>query len=232
MNSNEFDKEKRTVNDSGKQEGIKQDETELPVRTERVGINEQTAQAESAEADKVGNRSVYLDNGEQTEQFGRIPAGNTSSSAPYNEQNEAGHYQWEGLYAGFWMRFWAYLLDLIVIGSVNRMIINPVFRALDVPLVKEGIFSPVSIATAVVFYLYFVLMTRYYGQTLGKMVFGLKVVDLRGNRLSWGTVIFREWIGRFISATIMVLYVIVAFSKKKQGLHDMFADTAVIYEPR
>ncbi|WP_423410786.1 RDD family protein [Heyndrickxia sp. MSNUG] len=150
----------------------------------------------------------------------------------FAEQNEAGHYQWEGLYAGFWMRFWAYLLDLIVIGSVNRMIINPVFRALDVPLVKEGIFSPVSIATAVVFYLYFVLMTRYYRQTLGKMVFGLKVVDLRGNRLSWGTVIFREWIGRFISATIMVLYVIVAFSKKKQGLHDMFADTAVIYEPR
>ncbi|MEH7442480.1 RDD family protein [Bacillus sp. JJ1122] len=150
----------------------------------------------------------------------------------FAEQKEAGHFQWEGLYGGFWMRFWAYLLDLIVIGSVNRMIIHPVFRALDVPLVKEGIFSPVSIATAIVFYLYFVLMTKYYGQTLGKMVFGLKVVDLRGNRLSWGTVIFREWIGRFISATIMVLYVIVAFSKKKQGLHDIFADTAVIYEQR
>lgn len=231
MNSNEFDKEeKRTVNDPGIQKGIKQDET--------YGINEQTAQAESAEADKISNRSVYLDNGEQTEQFDRMPAANFSSPAPdqpegiFAEQNEAGHFQWEGLYAGFWMRFWAYLLDLIVIGSVNRMIINPVFRAMDVSLVKDGIFSPVSIATAIVFYLYFVLMTKYYGQSLGKMVFGLKVVDLSGNRLSWGTVIFREWIGRFISATIMVLYVIVAFSKKKQGLHDMFADTAVIYEQR
>ncbi|MBT2692903.1 RDD family protein [Bacillus sp. ISL-55] len=137
-----------------------------------------------------------------------------------------------GLYAGFWTRFWAYLLDLIVIGSVNRMIINPVFRALDVPLIEEGVLSPIAIATAVIFYLYFVLMTKYFGQTLGKMVFGLKVVELDGKGLTWGSVIFREWIGRFISATIIVLYVVVAFTKKKQGLHDLFADTTVIYEPR
>ncbi|MCM3666043.1 RDD family protein [Mesobacillus subterraneus] len=130
------------------------------------------------------------------------------------------------------MRFWAYLLDLIVIGSINRMILNPVFRALDVSLVEDGIISPMGLTTAVVFYLYFVLMTKFYGQTLGKMVFGLRVVELDGSRLSWGTVLFREWIGRFISATVMVLYVVVAFTKKKQGLHDLFADTAVIYEPR
>jgi uncharacterized RDD family membrane protein YckC len=137
-----------------------------------------------------------------------------------------------GLYAGFWTRFWAYLLDLIVIGSINRMIINPLFRALDVPLMEDGILSPMAIATAVVFYLYFVLMTKFFGQTLGKMVFGLKVVEMDGKGLTWGTVIFREWIGRFISATIIVLYLVVAFTKKKQGLHDLFADTTVIYEPR
>ncbi len=149
----------------------------------------------------------------------------TGKSEPLN-------HLYSGLYAGFWTRFWAYLLDLVVIGSINRMIINPVFRALDVSLIEDSVFSPVAIATAVVFYLYFVLMTKFLGQTLGKMVFGLKVVELDGKGLSWGTVIFREWIGRFISATIMVLYVVVAFTKKKQGLHDLFADTTVIYEPR
>jgi uncharacterized RDD family membrane protein YckC len=137
-----------------------------------------------------------------------------------------------GQYAGFWMRFWAYLLDLIVIGSINRMIINPIFRAIDVPLTGDGIFSAVTITTAIVFYLYFVLMTKYFGQTLGKMVFGLKVVELSGKQLTWGTVLFREWIGRFISATIIILYVVVAFTKKKQGLHDIFADTTVIHENR
>ncbi|WP_438823974.1 RDD family protein [Bacillus sp. JJ1773] len=128
------------------------------------------------------------------------------------------------------MRFWAYLLDLIVIGSIDRILINPIFRALDIPLTEFNIFAPITIATAVTFYAYFVLMTRFFNQTLGKMAFGLKVVDLKGQKLTWGTIIFREWIGRFISATIMIGYVVVAFLPKKQGLHDLFSDTTVIHE--
>lgn len=133
-------------------------------------------------------------------------------------------------YAGFWMRFWAYTLDLIVIGSINRIIINPIFRATGLDLHDTGLFSMATIATAVVFYAYFVVMTKYFGQTLGKMVFGLRVVPLRGETLSWSTVLFREWIGRFISSFIILLYILVAFLPKKQGLHDVFADTTVVHE--
>lgn len=132
-------------------------------------------------------------------------------------------------YAGFWMRFWAYLLDLIVIGSIDRIIINPLFRAFDIPLHEVNMFAPISIATAITFYAYFVLMTKYLGQTLGKMVFGLKVIGLKGEPLTWGTVLFREWIGRFISVTIPIVYLIVAFLPKKQALHDLFVETTVIH---
>ncbi|MFE4520791.1 RDD family protein [Cytobacillus firmus] len=133
-------------------------------------------------------------------------------------------------FAGFWMRFWAYLLDLAVVGSVDRILINPIFRALDIPLHESNLFAPISIATAITFYAYFVLMTKFFGQTLGKMVFGLRVVDLKGEKLTWGTILFREWIGRFISVSIFIGYVIVAFLPKKQGLHDLFADTSVVHE--
>ncbi len=135
-------------------------------------------------------------------------------------------------FAGFWMRFWAYLLDLIVIGSIERLIINPLFRILEVPLMEFNMFAPISIASAIIFYLYFVLMTKYFHQTLGKMVFGLRVIDLKSDKLSWGTILFREWIGRFISATIVVGYIVVAFLPKKQGLHDLFTDTSVIHVER
>jgi len=135
-------------------------------------------------------------------------------------------------YAGFWMRFWAYLLDLVVVGSIVRILIKPVFRLLDIPLSESTIFAPLSIASAVIFYVYFVLMTKYLNQTLGKMVFGLKVVDLKSNQLSWGSILFREWIGRYISATVIVGYIIVAFLPKKQGLHDLFTDTTVIHTER
>ena len=133
-------------------------------------------------------------------------------------------------YAGFWMRFWAYLLDLLVIGSLNGIVIYPIFRALDLSLNKANMFAPVSIVTAIIFYVYFVLMTRFFGQTLGKMVFGLRVISLQDQSLSWGAIIFREWIGRFISGTIIILYVVVGFLPKKQGIHDLFADTTVIHE--
>ncbi|GER66989.1 putative membrane protein YteJ [Weizmannia acidilactici] len=134
-------------------------------------------------------------------------------------------------YAGFWMRMWAYSLDLIVIQSMKWLIIHPVFRMLKLDLGDSGIFSPISVTSAIVFYGYFVLMTKCFGQTLGKMVFGLKVVTLPpSGKLSWGTVLFREWIGRYICGVVAVLYLIVAFTPKKQGLHDIFADTAVIHE--
>lgn len=133
-------------------------------------------------------------------------------------------------FAGFWMRFWAYLADLAVIASINGIIIHPLFRALNIPTYEDGLFSAMTIATALTFYLYFVLMTKFFGQTLGKMIFGLRVVHLNGDKLSWNTVLFREWIGRFISGYIMVLYIVVAFLPKKQGLHDLFVDTTVIHE--
>ena len=133
-------------------------------------------------------------------------------------------------YAGFWMRFWAYLLDLLVIGSLNGIVVYPIFRALGLSLNDANMFAPVSIVTAIIFYAYFVLMTRFFGQTLGKMVFGLRVISLNEQSLSWGAIMFREWIGRFISGTIIILYVVVGFLPKKQGIHDLFADTTVIHE--
>ncbi|WP_421380492.1 RDD family protein [Bacillus salacetis] len=133
---------------------------------------------------------------------------------------------------GFWMRFWAYLLDLIVISSIGRLVVYPIFRALDLSLVKDDMFAPISILSAIIFYGYFVLMTKYLGQTLGKMAFGLKVIELDGKPLKWSTVLFRELIGRFISASIIILYIVVAFTNKKQGIHDLFADTTVVREKR
>lgn len=133
-------------------------------------------------------------------------------------------------YAGFWMRFWAYLVDLIVIGSINRIIIYPVLRYFDFPLSDSNKFSISSIATAITFYLYFVLMTKFLRQTLGKMIFGLKVIELHGENIKWSTVFFREFIGKFISKFLFIGFILVAFLPRKQGLHDLFADTTVIHE--
>lgn len=92
-------------------------------------------------------------------------------------------------------------------------------------------FSPIAIATAFVFYGYFVFMTKFFQQTVGKMVFGLKVVTMNDEPFTWVTVLFREVIGKFIAKFILFIgFLFVAFSEKKQGLHDQIADTTVIHE--
>jgi uncharacterized RDD family membrane protein YckC len=134
-------------------------------------------------------------------------------------------------YAGFWMRFWAYLLDLLVIASINGIVVHPIFRLMNLPLEKSHMFTPLSIVTAATFYLYFILMTKIFKQTLGKMVFGLKVIDMNDKPLTWSTILFRELVGKFISKTILLIgFLMVAFSPKKQGIHDMIADTTVVHE--
>jgi uncharacterized RDD family membrane protein YckC len=236
MNSNEFDKDDNLISNIESETAVHRERTVNHLDRAELIENQDSVSHPQLSETKDSHTEIStadLRNLESPEPENRTEAGSYTTIPPFGqEENLAEHHPFAGLYAGFWMRFWAYLLDLIVIGSINRMILHPVFRALDVSLVEDGIISPMGVTTAVVFYLYFVLMTKFYGQTLGKMVFGLRVVELDGNKLSWGTVIFREWIGRYISATLMILYVVVAFTKKKQGLHDLFADTTVIYEPR
>ena len=60
------------------------------------------------------------------------------------------------------------------------------------------------------------------------MAVGIKVTDLHGNRIGFGRASGR-YFGKFISAMIIGIgYVMAAFTKRKQGLHDMMAGCLVI----
>ena len=78
-------------------------------------------------------------------------------------------------------------------------------------------------------WLYFSLMeSSPRGATVGKMVVGLRVVDEQGQRIS-----FLRATGRFfakiISALILLIgYLMVAFTDRKRGLHDIMAGTLVV----
>ncbi|WP_254854049.1 RDD family protein [Halobacillus salinus] len=137
------------------------------------------------------------------------------------------------LFAGFWIRFFAYMIDLIVLWGVNSIVTRPLIRLSGLEGAKLWIdfFSVNNLLTTLVFFLYFVLMTKYFKATLGKMIFGLSVESLNGDSLTNGQIIFRECIGRYISMAIGGLpYIVIAFTKRHQGIHDYFADTSVMKE--
>ncbi|AIY05048.1 hypothetical protein Plano_1083 [Planococcus sp. PAMC 21323] len=132
--------------------------------------------------------------------------------------------------AGFWVRFWAYLIDLLVVSALTSILVKPVFVLSGLETINMPWYGPYAVVSAVIFYGYFILMTKFFGQTVGKMVMGIRVVSLQSDNLSIMTLLFREWIGRFISVTILPLYWIVGFTPLKQGVHDYIADTTVVHE--
>ncbi|WP_042474632.1 RDD family protein [Bacillus ndiopicus] len=133
--------------------------------------------------------------------------------------------------AGFWVRLWAFIIDGLIVSAAIGIVINPIFYFMDWSLMKTPWYAPLAIISTIVYYSYFAIMTKFWQQTVGKMIFGLRVVRTDGQQLDWLTVLFREIIGRFMSNTIFYLpYLIVAFAPKNQGLLDYIADTIVVHE--
>lgn len=135
--------------------------------------------------------------------------------------------------AGFWMRFWAYLIDVIILFGINGLLLSPLSFLNEGMPVEIGLWTVKGILAGFIYYLYFLLMTKVFQQTIGKMILGIKVIPIQKEKLSWNDLLFREVVGRFIYNAFLVLkllYLVVAFSNKKQGLHDLIADTRVIHD--
>lgn len=146
-------------------------------------------------------------------------------------------------YGGFWIRVLAQMID----GAVTSVVVIPLYfifiaifaagivhigdnpqpeqiLALILPIIL--IFVPLAIAIQ---WLYEAFTTSSSWQgTLGKRVLNLKVTDLAGNRITFGRATGRHF-AKIISGMCMnVGYIIVAFTDKKQGMHDMLAGTLVM----
>ncbi|MHA6260672.1 RDD family protein [Sporosarcina sp. CAU 1771] len=134
--------------------------------------------------------------------------------------------------AGFWIRFWAYSIDLLIIYAISGILIKPLFRVADLSVSSPIFlfFNTYKITALIMLLLYFALMTKFFQQTIGKMIFGVKVVSNNGEKLTWGAVVFREVFGRFISKMLLIPYLLPVFMPRKEALHDLFADTYVVHE--
>lgn len=151
-------------------------------------------------------------------------------STPELKLNEKSVVSYEEKTAGFWIRFWAFFFDSMIVGAIVGVLVNPIFYFMDWSLDKTNWYAPMAIISGLFNYSYFVLMTKIWQQTIGKMILGIKIKTINGEKLNWSTVLFREVVGRFINNTIPVIYIMVAFMPKNQGIHDLISDTMVVQE--
>ena len=125
------------------------------------------------------------------------------------------------MYAGFWIRFIAYLIDALVL-SLALWPVRLLMRKYTTWLIV------LYVVGIVITYAYLIIMTGRFQATLGKMVFGLRVVKTDFTPVGYGTAALREF-STILSALILYIgYIMAGFDAHKQALHDKIASTYVM----
>jgi uncharacterized RDD family membrane protein YckC len=133
-------------------------------------------------------------------------------------------------YAGFWRRFGAFLIDQIIIG-IGAFIIGFILGFLYVFITgtDAGLEIWAYLLGILFDWLYFAILESSPSQaTPGKMALGIKVTDMNGSRISFARATGRYFAKYLSSAILLIGYIMIAFTEKKQGLHDILAGTLVI----
>ncbi|MEW9625341.1 RDD family protein [Rhodanobacter geophilus] len=148
-------------------------------------------------------------------------------------------------HAGFWKRVAAYILDLILLTIVFKVIGTFFGASAAEEAMKQEMLGGTpfmqayghlyssmwsyNLLTTALTWLYFAFCESSAWQaTVGKLALGIRVTDMRGARIS-----FLRATGRFFAKYLSVLilfigFLMVAFTRRKQGLHDLIAGTLVL----
>lgn len=125
-------------------------------------------------------------------------------------------------YAGFWIRVVAALIDAVVL-----FVIQFTLSLFLIGLGDEGIATNLVSILIGLMYAAGLESSNWQG-TLGKKILGLKVCDEHGDRISFGRAAGRHF-GKVLSGCLLFIgFLMVAFSERKQGLHDYIAKTLVV----
>lgn len=117
-------------------------------------------------------------------------------------------------YISFWPRFGATVIDAIITGSGSAII---------------SAITGVPALGSILSILYYVLLIGLQGQTVGKMVLHIRVIDARGNAPGIWRAILREVLGKLVSTVGLLLgYLWIIRDREKRGWHDYIAGTWVV----
>lgn len=145
-------------------------------------------------------------------------------------------------YGGFWRRYFAYVIDKIILYLVSLFLLLVGILALGFGGVSLGRIMatgnlPRGMGLFVVIYAVAMFITDmiYYtwfhgsvGRTPGKMLLGLRVIQASDEKMTFG-IAFLRWVGSLVSGLFLSLgYLWIAVDGRKQGWHDKIAATLVV----
>jgi uncharacterized RDD family membrane protein YckC len=141
----------------------------------------------------------------------------------------------EAVRAPFLLRCGALTIDYIIVIGIpviglllSRFAGNDGAKLLNDGLNNAGWFVGLLVAISNL-----VLLPMYSGQTLGKIVTRLRIVNIDGSAPAISTVALRQTFGYFLTfVTLGFGFILACFSRKGRALHDYLSGTMVIYADR
>ena len=133
-------------------------------------------------------------------------------------------------YAGFWVRLGAVILDCLLTLLITGPILTLFYG--DSYWYSEKILGPLDILLSWIFpFVATLLFWAFFQATPGKLALGIKIVNANdGSKPSAGQ-LFGRYFAYILSSLPLVLgFLWVGISKRKQGWHDLLAGTIVIYK--
>lgn len=129
--------------------------------------------------------------------------------------------------AGFFRRFFALLIDYLLLGILSDLIsisyrtgAGGSFHAMRI-----NVFFGISTLLALI---YFTILIGESGQTLGKRLLGVRVIRTDGTSVSFGRALGRA-LGYYVSSLFFSLgFLWAAFDRRNQTWHDKLVDTLVV----
>ncbi|WCM63440.1 RDD family protein [Paenibacillus polymyxa] len=139
------------------------------------------------------------------------------------------------IYGGFWIKTAAFVIDLIILTAIVLLVgsmlsITPALLGIEeTGFILEFLIWMPLILWLVLPWLYCGLWESSKVQaTPGKLVFSLIIVSRNGNCLGFMHASGRYWIKAISFMFVHIIYIVVAFTAKKQGVHDLCTNTFVV----
>ena len=137
------------------------------------------------------------------------------------------------VYGRFWKRFAASFLDNLILGMAGGIVggVLGAMRGLSGQISPgySGFDLFIQVVSMLMGACYFGWMYSSSSQaSLGKMAVGLKVVRADGSPLTFWRGFGRYFATLLSTLTLMIGYLMAAFTQRKQALHDMVCDTLVV----
>jgi len=141
------------------------------------------------------------------------------------------------VYAGFWLRAAAYLIDILLIFPVLVLIValHPALFSKPPSPASTSLIPPPQ-PTGYAFALVIVIGTFYFTlfeasrwqASPGKRILRLYVTDLHRQRVTFARAVTRNGTKMVFAAFFPVAHVLAGFTEKKQALHDLLAGCLVL----